>query len=218
MMKKLLSVALASTLVMGCQTIDPYTGEQKTAKATTGAGIGAVAGALIGAATSSKSDRTKGVLTGAAVGGAIGGGVGYYMDQQEALLRQELEGTGVRVERRGEDIRLIMPGNITFATGSAAIESGFYSVLDSVSKVLMKFDRTQLAVDGFTDDRGSFEFNQNLSEQRARSVAQYLQGQGISGARIVAQGYGERYPVASNGTAEGRAMNRRVELNIRGNM
>jgi len=214
-MKKAIVLAAAITLA-GCQTLDPYTQESKTSNATKGAGIGAVAGAVLGAAVSSKKDRTKGALTGALVGGAVGGGIGYYMDQQEMLLRQELEGTGVRVERNGDQIRLIMPGNITFPTNSYNIDQGFYPVLDSVTKVFIKFDKTVINVDGFTDSTGSFEHNQNLSERRAASVSQYLASGGVAALRLQSRGYGERYPVASNDTSSGRAMNRRVEVNIRG--
>lgn len=215
-MKKLVAVAMLAALTAGCQTIDPYTGEQKVGNTAKGAGIGAVAGAVLGAAVSSKSDRKKGALTGALVGGAVGGGIGYYMDQQEALLRQELQGTGVQVERIGDSIRLIMPGNITFALDSDRIASSFYPVLDSVTKVLIKFDKTELNVDGFTDSTGSFEYNQQLSERRAARVADYLASSGIERLRVNARGYGERYPIADNGTSAGRAQNRRVEINISG--
>ena len=142
-MKPLIPVLLAATTLVGCQTLDPYTQQPKTSNATKGAGIGALAGAVLGAAAS-KDDRGKGALIGAAVGGAVGGGIGYYMDQQEMLLRQELEGTGVRVERIGDEIRLIMPSNITFATDSDRIDNAFYPVLDSVGKVFIRFEQTAL--------------------------------------------------------------------------
>ena len=215
-MRKIIYVCVAAAVLSGCQTIDPYTRETKTGNAATGAGIGAVAGAALGAAVSSKKDRGRGALTGALVGGAVGGGIGYYMDQQEALLRQELEGTGVSVQREGDNIRLIMPGHVTFATDSTRIDGRFYPVLDSVVKVLSKFDKTYMSVDGFTDSTGSFEYNQQLSEARAASVANYLSGAGIARLRISTQGYGERYPIADNGSEAGRAQNRRVEINIRG--
>jgi len=215
-MNKLIAIALVAALTAGCQTIDPYTGEQKVGNSAKGAGIGAVAGAVLGAAVSSKSDRKKGALTGALVGGAVGGGIGYYMDQQEALLRQELQGTGVQVERIGDSIRLIMPGHITFALDQDRIASSFYPVLDSVTKVLIKFNKTELNVDGFTDSTGSFEYNQQLSERRAARVADYLASSGVERLRINARGYGERYPIADNGTSAGRAQNRRVEINISG--
>jgi outer membrane protein OmpA-like peptidoglycan-associated protein len=215
-MKKLVIALLASSVLTGCTTMDPYTGEQQTSKSTIGAGVGVLAGALLGSAVSGKGDKTQGAVLGALVGGAAGGGIGHYMDQQENLLRQQLQGTGVSVERIGDDIRLIMPGNVTFQTNSYQISGGFYPVLDSVATVLNKFNKTVLSVNGFTDSSGSFEHNQQLSEQRAASVAHYLSSKGISGLRISTQGYGERYPVADNATLLGRALNRRVEINIRG--
>ncbi|NVK00083.1 MAG: OmpA family protein [Oceanospirillaceae bacterium] len=214
-MKKLLSTLVIAGALAGCQTLDPYTQQSKTSNATKGAGLGAVAGAVLGAAVS-KGNRAEGALIGAAVGGAVGGGVGYYMDQQEMLLRQELEGTGVRVERVGDEIRLVMPGNITFATDSDRIAGNFYPVLDSVGKVLVKFDKTAINVDGYTDATGSFEYNQMLSERRAQSVSNYLMQIGIDRLRVSSRGFGERNPIASNDTAGGRAANRRVEIWIRG--
>lgn len=214
-MKKLSAVALTGLLALGgCQTTDPYTGEAKTSNATTGAVAGAVTGAIIGAASSSKKDRGKGALIGAAAGGAVGGGIGYYMDQQEAELRQRLQGTGVQVVRQGDQIQLVMPGNITFDTGRAEVKASFYPVLNSVVVVLKEFDETRIEVAGHTDSTGSLELNQRLSEERAASVAAYLGGQGVTSGRLQSVGFGPRYPLASNTTAEGRSQNRRVELRI----
>nr|WP_082708729.1 OmpA family protein [Marinobacterium profundum] len=216
MMKKVITATMLVSVLAGCTTLDPYSREEKTANATKGAGIGAVSGALLGAAVSSGKDRGKGALIGALVGGAVGGGVGAYMDKQEMELRQQLDGTGVGVERVGDDIRLIMPGNITFQTGSAQLDGGFYPVLNDVALVLNKYKDSAVGVNGYTDSTGSFEFNQSLSEQRAASVASYLVGRGVSQLRMTTQGYGPRYPVADNGSAAGRAQNRRVEVYIRG--
>lgn len=215
MMKKTFTLAVAMTVLAGCTTMDPYTREEKTSQATKGAGIGAVTGALLGAAVAD-GDRGRGALAGALIGGAVGGGIGAYMDKQEMELRQRLDGTGVGVERVGDDIRLVMPGNITFQTGSAQLDPGFYPVLDDVALVLQKFKDSAIGVNGYTDSTGSFEFNQTLSEQRAASVASYLAGRGVAQMRISTQGYGPRYPVADNNTAAGRAQNRRVEVYIRG--
>ncbi len=212
-MKRLLALC-AVFMLAACTTTDPYTGEEKTSNTAKGAGIGAVAGAVIGAASSSKSDRKKGALTGAAAGAAIGGGVGNYMDRQEAKLRDELQGSGVQVRREGDRLYLVMPGNITFATGRYEIRSDFYSVLDSVAKVLAEFDKTAIKVSGHTDSTGGDQLNQTLSEQRAASVRDYLIRSDVAAGRIQAYGYGPRYPVASNSTAEGRAANRRVELEL----
>lgn len=215
-MKKTLVVGLLCTSLMaGCTTLDPYTQQQKTSDTAKGAGFGALGGALLGAAVSS-DHRGRGAVVGALLGTAVGGGIGNYMDRQEAVLRQQLQNTGVSVQRMGDSIRLIMPGNITFATDSTRVAQSFYPVLDSVGQVLTKFDKTMVEVDGFTDSTGSFEYNQKLSEQRAQAVAGYLQQRGISGLRLSTRGYGERDPIADNSTVGGRALNRRVEIRIRG--
>ena len=137
------------------------------------------------------------------------------MDRQEAKLREELQGTGVSVTRIGDDIILNMPGNITFDVNQAAINSGFYPVLNSVSKVAKEFNQTLIDVAGHTDSTGTVAYNMDLSQRRANSVAQYLQSQGIDSTRIYAEGYGPHYPIADNSTAEGRAQNRRVEIALK---
>ena len=213
MKSKLLALTLATGLVTGCASIDPYTGEQKTSNTAKGAGIGALSGAILGAVVN-HDDRGKGALIGAASGAAIGGGIGYYMDRQEAALRQRLEGTGVRVQRIGNEIKLIMPGNITFDTGRSELKTQFYSTLDSVAIVIKEFNKTRVDVAGHTDSTGGTELNQRLSEQRAGSVANYLASQGVVSGRLNTSGYGPRYPVADNATASSRALNRRVEVNL----
>lgn len=210
-MKRLIAIFAAAFLMFGCTTIDPYTGEEKVSDATKGAGIGAAGGAIIGAI----AGGGKGAAIGALAGGALGSGVGYYMDQQEKQLRARLQGTGVRVQRYGNSLILIMPGNVTFATDSSDINAQFYSVLNSVSIVLKEFDDTGINVSGYTDSTGSFEHNQKLSERRANSVASYLVQSGVSPNRIQSRGFADRNPIAPNDTAMGRAQNRRVEITIR---
>lgn len=212
-MKFLMAILLSVSLI-GCATTDPYTGEQKTNNTSKGAGIGAVAGAVIGAASASKKDRGKGALTGALAGGAIGGGVGNYMDRQETALRNKLQGSGVQVRREGNNLYLIMPGNITFASSRADIRADFYDVLNSVALVLKEFNQTSIRITGHTDSTGSAALNQTLSEQRAQSVASYLASQSVARNRIQSFGEGPRYPVASNETESGRQANRRVELEL----
>lgn len=212
-MKIFLNV-LILLFVVGCTTTDPYTGEQKTSNTAKGATVGAVAGAVVGAASSSKSDRKKGALIGAAAGGAIGGGIGNYMDRQEAALRNRLQGSGVQVRREGNNLYLVMPGNITFATGRAEIRADFYEVLNSVALVLKEFNQTAIKVSGHTDSTGSDDLNQRLSEDRANSVRSYLVSQQVASGRIQAYGYGPRYPIASNSNESGRQANRRVELEL----
>lgn len=206
------SLAVGLSALTACQTTNPYTGEQQTSKATSGAVIGGIAGALLGAATSSKKDRKKGALIGAGVGAVAGGSVGYYMDTQEAKLRDKLRGSGVSVTRNGNNIILNMPGNITFASGSADLNAQFYNVLDSVVLVLQEYKSTLVNVEGHTDSTGSDQLNQDLSQRRAVSVASYLTSHGVANQRLAAMGYGKTRPIADNGTPAGRAVNRRVEI------
>lgn len=210
----LVGAALA-VLAAGCQTVNPYTNEKQTSKAAKGAGIGAVAGAVAGMLTGDNAkERRKRALIGAGVGALAGGGVGYYMDVQEAKLRQQLQGTGVSVTRVGDNITLNMPGNITFKTDSSDLNGDFFAVLDSVSLVLKEYEKTLVEVAGHTDNTGSTEYNQGLSERRARTVAQYLAGKGVMEQRLMTVGAGEGHPIASNGAPEGRQANRRVELTL----
>ena len=212
--RNLIAATALMALLAGCTT-NPYTGESQAGKAGIYGGIGAATGAVIGAATSSKKDRTKGALIGAAVGGAAGGGYGYYVDTQEAKLRQTLQGTGVQVQRNGDDLKLIMPGNITFASNSADISSSFYPTLNSLVLVFKEFNKNGVNIVGHTDSTGSQELNQSLSQRRAQSVANYLTANGVPGQRSSAYGAGPSQPIASNATDAGRAQNRRVEINLR---
>lgn len=196
----------------GCATNDPYTGERKTSQATKAAVIGGIAGAAVGAATSSKSDREKGILTGAAAGAALGGGIGYYMDKQEEKLRKELQGSGVQVVRNGDTIELIMPGSIVFESGQSDIKERFTPALNSVAKVLGEFNKSNILIEGHTDNTGSAQLNQILSENRAGSVKDYLLNQSIAPKRVTTTGKSYFEPAASNDTVSGRQANRRVEL------
>jgi outer membrane protein OmpA-like peptidoglycan-associated protein len=203
--------ALCALALSAC-TINPYTGEQQVSKTAMGATLGAAGGAAIGALAA--RDRAKGALIGAGAGALAGGAVGVYMDVQEAKLRERLRGTGVSVTRVGDELVLNMPGSVTFETNQAAIRPSFYEVLNSVSMVLKEYDKTIIEVLGHTDATGSDAYNQGLSEQRAASVRSYLAAQGIDARRVLSQGFGERHPVASNDSAEGRQSNRRVELRL----
>ena len=210
-----LALAGAVSLQAGCSTINPYTGEKQTSKAGMGAGIGAVTGALIGIATSdSAKERKERALKGAGIGAVAGGGVGYYMDVQEAKLREKLEGAGVSVTRDGDNIILNMPGNLTFDTDSTTVKSSFRPVLDAVSEVLKEYKSTMIQVAGHTDSTGGDKYNLMLSQQRAQSVANILGGFGVEQVRMDTVGFGETQPIASNGTASGREQNRRVELTL----
>jgi outer membrane protein OmpA-like peptidoglycan-associated protein len=210
-------VALAgSMLLTSCatytgQTSDPNDPNQTRTNALIGAGIGAVAGLLSGG---DAVERRQRALVGAGVGGIAGAGVGAYQDRQEAALRRELAGSGVDVVRNGDNITLNMPGNITFAFDSSNLQPQFYPVLDNVASTLNEYNQTVIEVAGHTDSVGSDSYNQQLSVQRANSVAAYLSSKGIMQQRMITVGAGETHPVASNDTEAGRAQNRRVEITI----
>ncbi len=215
--RNLLVTSAAVALLAGCMTYDPYTGEKKVSNTTKGAAIGAgiaAVGAYIDNRDDDRRKRTEKVLIASGVGALAGGAVGNYMDRQEAQLRHKLEGTGVRVVRDGDDITLVMPGNVTFASGKADIQPNFLDVLSSVAQVLKEFDKTVLEVAGHTDSDGSDSSNQILSQARADSVAAYLRSKNIKNERLTTIGYGEARPVASNDTADGKEQNRRVELTL----
>lgn len=205
----LVAVVATAVAAAGCQTLDPYTGETKTSNTTKGAAIGAVAGTIAGVIV---GGSRKQLLIGAGIGALVGGGVGAYMDKQERELRERLQATGVSVTRSGDYIILNMPGNVTFPTNSSDISANFYPVLDSVAIVVNKYEKTYVDVIGFTDSTGALDYNQALSERRARSVASYLQSQQVLQQRLVVSGRGPSNPIASNDTVDGRALNRRVEI------
>ena len=211
----ILVLTVLAVFVSGCETLDPYTRESETSKATKGALIGAAAGAVVGLISGGDAlERRQRALIGAGVGALAGGSIGVYMDKQEAKLRAELEGTGVSVTRIGDNITLNMPGNVTFATDSSDLSPAFFDVLNSVGKVLGEFNKTVVEVAGHTDSTGSDSYNQSLSERRAASVATYLQGRKIMSQRLITVGMGEARPVADNTTPDGRQANRRVEITM----
>ncbi|HXZ68111.1 MAG TPA: OmpA family protein [Alphaproteobacteria bacterium] len=217
-MKKLMIYSLVSAIALaGCQTTNPYTGEQQTSKATWGAGIGALTGAAIGALTNTNSGKqaARNAMIGAGIGALAGGGIGAYMDQQDAELRQQLQSTGVSVTRGpGGEIILNMPSDITFDLDRADVQAGFYPVLNSVAKVLKHYDKTIVSVDGYTDTSGSTEHNKVLSQQRAESVASYLQGQGVQPQRFSVNGWGETNLKVPTADGVKNAANRRVTITL----
>ncbi|MBL7636632.1 MULTISPECIES: OmpA family lipoprotein [Atlantibacter] len=209
----LAAVISGALAVSGCTT-NPYTGEREAGKSGIGAGIGTLVGAGVGALSSSKKDRGKGALIGAAAGAALGGGVGYYMDVQEAKLREKMQGTGVSVTRNGDNIVLNMPNNVTFDSNQANLKPAGANTLTGVAMVLKEYPKTAVNVLGYTDSTGSSDLNMRLSQQRADSVASALITQGVAANRIQTRGMGPANPIASNDTAEGKAQNRRVEITL----
>jgi len=205
------ALSLSILLLSGCQSVNPYTGQQQVSNTATGGAVGALGGAAIGAL----AGGSRGALIGGALGGLTGVVVGSALDKQNEELHRALVGTGVQVQKIGNSIQLIMASDVTFKTNQSDVRSSFYPTLNSVAIVLKKYNNTSITITGFTDNVGSAAYNQELSEKRAESVGSYLVSQSISPNRISTQGRGMRNPIASNATAEGRALNRRVEITLR---
>ena len=211
MKKQLAFAALAAVYLSACTT-NPYTGEEQISKTAGGAAIGALAGA--GAGLLAGGDDRRNALIGAGIGALAGGGIGAFMDKQEADLRAQLQGTGVSVTRVGDQIVLNMPSNITFATDQDQVNAGFQPTLNSVALVLNKYKQSLVDIYGHTDSTGNDQYNLDLSQRRAQSVATYLASQGVDSRRFYVKGEGESRPVATNNNEAGRAQNRRVEIQI----
>lgn len=211
---KLITLALVTAMAAGCAQITPKDDDGSTNKTAAYGGIGAIVGAL-GGALVNHDNRGKGALIGAVAGGAAGAGYGYYADKQEEELRKQMQGTGVEVQRQGDDLKLVMPGNITFATGSSSVSSQAEWTLGTVAESLKKYPGSNVEVSGHTDNVGSLASNNELSQARAISVAKILVGQGVEKSRVQVFGAGPTQPIASNSTEEGRQANRRVEIKLR---
>jgi outer membrane protein OmpA-like peptidoglycan-associated protein len=213
--KRFTGAALAAALLTttACVT-NPETGEREFQTRTAiGAAVGAVAGYLGGDLIGGRRDRTEKIV-GAGIGTIAGAAVGQYMDRQERQLRRQTEGTGVVVERQGDELLLSMPAGITFPINSYQIQPQFYSTLTQVGQTLSAYPQTLIDVYGHTDPSGGDAINIPLSRDRAESVASYLSQQGVARARSATQGFGSSRPIADNGTEAGRAQNRRVEIRI----
>ena len=178
-----------------------------------GAGIGAAAGGVIGGIIGrSQGNTATGAIVGAAVGGTAGAIIGRQMDRQARELEEEI--ANGEVERVGEGIQVTFNNAILFDVDSSTLKGTSRSDLGDLSASLQKYPNTDVIIYGFTDATGSDSYNQSLSERRASSAAAFLISQGITRARVTTIGRGESDPVASNGTADGRSQNRRVEIAI----
>lgn len=213
--KALLIAGTASVIALSaCTPVDQYSADpNQRAKqgALTGAAIGAGLGILTGDGGKDKLDRA---VVGGLIGAAGGGIIGNQLDRQAAELQAEISDSRVRIVNEGNQLRVVMPDGILFATDSATVQGSIQNDLYAVADNLNRYPNTRIEVIGHTDDTGSAAYNQDLSDRRAGAVAAILRGAGVSGARIVAYGRGESMPVASNQTPEGKAQNRRVEILI----
>ena len=202
-MKRLLISLCALSLLPACA-------EGPSRNVWTGAAAGAILGA--GAGTLAGGDDGRNAAIGAAVGAIAGAAAGKYMDEQERKLREQTAGTGIGVERQGDQIALTMPSGITFDVNSATIKPDFYTTLNQVSSTLVEYPSTAVDVVGHASSDGPDDYNMQLSQKRALSVRDYLVAQVVSDIRIRAIGMGETQPIADNSTEEGRKANRRVEI------
>lgn len=210
----LLASAASGVLLAACTPVDaPSTSPNQRTKegALTGAAIGGLAGVLTGQGGKDKLDRA---VVGAAIGGLAGGVIGSNLDRQAAELQAEIQNSRVRIINEGNQLRVVMPEGILFATDSASVQPGIQNDLYAVADNLNRYPNTRVVILGHTDNTGTAAYNQDLSDRRAAAVAGILRGAGVSGARIVSYGRGESMPTASNLTPEGRAQNRRVEILI----
>jgi len=217
-MKKILKIALSiiaiQSVSIGCVK-DAATDESELSSTAIGAAAGAIAGVVIGnQVKGTPGEKRKAQAIAATAGAAIGGSIGNYMDRQEEKLRLKLRESGVSITRKGDEILLNMPGNVTFEAQKSTIRPDFQNVLINVADVLKEYDKADIRIAGHTDNRGKQEANQKLSENRATAVGGFLTTRGVKNKRITTVGYGPSQPIASNDNDSDRAQNRRVEITL----
>lgn len=208
---RLRACALAATVLLAAGCADMSERQKGTA---VGAGVGAGVGAVIGSATGGRAG------TGAVIGGALGAVAGNLwskrMEDRRTAMEQATRGTNVEVTRTDDNqLKLNIPNDISFDTGSAAIKPPLRAVLDPFANSLRDDPSARLMIVGHTDNTGSDAINNPLSVERAQSVRDYLVTRGVAASRVETAGRGDREPVASNATEAGRAKNRRVEIFLR---
>ena len=214
-MKKLLAAVLVIVLILpGCATMQEY---QKTT-------IGAAAGTILGAGLGYAIGGGRGAAAGAVLGGLVGGGIGYMMDKQEKEFKQQLAASQAQtqaailagVKKEQDAIILTFKSDVLFSVNSSAIKQAAYSSgeISRVAQIMNKYPDTTIQITGYTDSTGSEAHNQQLSQQRAVSVLNAMAAQGVNLSRMTAIGMGESNPIADNSTAEGRMLNRRVNIKI----
>ncbi len=187
-----------------------------TSRAAKGAAIGGSAGGVIGGIIGKNSGNTAvGIILGSAIGGTAGALIGNYMDKQAAEIRKDM--SNATVERVGEGILITFDSGLLFDVDSYQIKGTTRDNLNDLAKILQKYDDTEILIEGHTDNTGSDDHNQNLSESRAKSVSSYLTRQGVLPSRVSPVGYGESQPIADNNTNAGKQANRRVEVAIYAN-
>ncbi|ALC15380.1 outer membrane protein OmpA/peptidoglycan-associated (lipo)protein [Desulfuromonas soudanensis] len=212
MKRFLMAVLCVSLILSGC--VAPQNKTQKGA--LIGTGVGAAAGAGLGQAIGGDTKATLlGAGIGAVVGGLAGGTMGRYMDNQEAAMRQQLAGVeAANIQRNADVLAVTFKADMLFDFDSSTLKAGAYDEISRVAQVLVQYPQTNITIAGHTDSKGTEAYNQQLSERRAQVVKNALAGQGVNPGRLIAVGYGESRPIASNDTESGRQLNRRVEITI----
>jgi len=214
MLRKSLILVLIAAFAVACATTDGSTAPNDNKKTKRGATIGAVAGAIAGAIIGNQSGNNRtGAVVGAAAGAAVGGAIGRRMDKQAEELKQ-IEGVEVDHTPGTGEIDVRLTSDILFDLNSAALRSQSRDTLNGLASNFSQYPDNRLVVEGHTDSSGTDAYNQRLSEQRAATVADYLIDHGVRAGNVIVYGYGEMRPKASNDTAEGRQLNRRVEIHI----
>ena len=209
-MRKYLITSVAAVVILATGCAEMSDTQRRTA---TGAGVGALAGAVLSSATGGRAG------TGAVVGAGVGA-LGTYiwsqnMERQKREMEQATQGTGIAVtQTQDNQLKLDIPSDISFAVGRSDIQSNFAPVLDRFAEGLRNNPNTDVRIIGHTDNTGSDAVNNPLSLERAASTRNYLTGRGVDGRRISIEGMGERQPIATNETADGRSRNRRVEIYV----
>lgn len=209
-MKRLLILTLITVFLITSMNCASMSRKEK------GAAIGGTTGAVVGGVIGKAAGSTViGAILGAAVGGAAGLYIGNYMDKQAAEMERDLE--GAKIERVGEGIKITFDSGILFDVDKATLKAASKENLAKLAEILQKYEDTDILLEGHTDSTGTEEHNLTLSKQRAQSVSNYLAQLGVNPTRFTTMGYGESQPIATNDTAEGRQLNRRVDLAIMAN-
>jgi outer membrane protein OmpA-like peptidoglycan-associated protein len=207
-MKKIKGIILISTLA-----VSVFIYSCGASNAVKGGVIGGVSGGVVGGVIGDQLGNTAlGAIIGAAVGGTAGVLIGSYMDRQAEEMQNDI--AGAKIERVGEGIKITFDSGILFATNSSTLQTQAKTNISKLAAILGKYPDTDILVTGHTDSDGTEEYNQTLSEKRAKSVSDYTIAQGINSSRFSIIGLGENEPVASNETADGKHLNRRVEIAI----
>ncbi len=206
-------LAAGSFALAGCMDPRPEPKNGNT-RAQNGALIGAGLGALLGATRESGNDRVKNAVVGAAIGAGVGAIIGNELDKQAEELRGSMS-DDVKIVNAGDHLVVTMPQDILFDVDSTYVRPDLRSDLGKLAANLRKYPNSTVDVFGHTDNTGAASYNQNLSTRRAQAVASVLVNSGVAQSRVRAIGRGEDEPIATNLTAEGRRLNRRVEIVIR---